>query len=225
MGTFRSIVKSLTPPIIPQAVRLIVNRAYVSSVGKERNASWYDRTFTKSIAYNSPYYQSHYYFIWCVIVDRLTRQRGREGRSILDIGCGPGQLAEFLRIKGIRSYTGIDLSPVAIEKAKKFCPDFSFIAANALDSSIIDTTYYDTVVCLEFLEHVTEELQVLDRLHSGCEFFGTVPDFPFPSHVRYFSSSEEVRNRYSDFFDSFTVDEYVSTTGKTRFFLMQGIKK
>jgi len=49
------------------------------------------------------------------------------GSSILDYGCGKGDLFEFLRDKGIGvQYTGFDINPDLIEMAKKKFPGVSF---------------------------------------------------------------------------------------------------
>jgi hypothetical protein len=85
----------------------------------------------------------------------------------------------------LKKYTGIDLSPVAIQMAEKQCPEFHFIAANALETDVFDTAEYDTAISFEFLEHVEDELSVLRRLAPGTRFWGTVPDFEYVSHVRY----------------------------------------
>lgn len=41
------------------------------------------------------------------------------GRSVLEIGCGTGWMAETILRAGARSYVGLDISPVAINTARK----------------------------------------------------------------------------------------------------------
>jgi SAM-dependent methyltransferase len=48
------------------------------------------------------------------------------GKSILDIGCGPGGFYRFLKSKGIEAdYYGVDITPGMIEEAKKRNPDIA----------------------------------------------------------------------------------------------------
>lgn len=145
--------------------------------------------------------------------------------SVLDIGCGPGQVARFLCDRGLKKYLGLDLSPVATQMAKTLCPDYDFVAASAFESDVFTTARYDTSISLEFLEHVTEEISVLNRLARGTRFFGTVPNFTYKAHVRHFSSCDEVAARYGSLFDSFSVDAFDAPSGKHRFFLFEGIKR
>ncbi|MFZ0181363.1 MAG: class I SAM-dependent methyltransferase [Candidatus Dormiibacterota bacterium] len=47
------------------------------------------------------------------------------GASVCDAGCGPGHVAAFLAGLGL-GVTGIDLSPVMVERARALHPDLSF---------------------------------------------------------------------------------------------------
>ncbi len=217
----KKMFSDITPPAVKRLIRKLTGTSLQPDTGRERGAEWYDKAFENIAAYNCPYYQSHYYFLWCVLVDRLSRN---EAKSILDIGCGPGQVAQFLKEKGLKSYFGLDLSPVAIKKAQRLCPDFEFRAENALESTIYSEFNYDTVISLEFLEHVENEISVIKKLKPGTRFLGTVPDFPYPSHVRHFSSVAEVKERYASYFSDFRVDEFRSTSGSSRYFLLEGLK-
>jgi len=143
---------------------------------------------------------------------------------VLDIGCGPGQVAKFFHDKGLKEYTGLDFSTIAIEKAKLLCPEYNFIVANALNTDIFDNVFYDTVICMEFLEHISSDLDILKRIICGTEFFGTVPNFAHPSHIRHFSSCEEVALRYAQLFHDFSVDAFDMPGGSDKIFVFQGVK-
>lgn len=216
--------RKCTPPIIWGAARKIRKR--LKRLGTENtkvyDQKWYDQVFEESPEYNCYYTDSGYYFLWCVIVDRVMRS---QAKSVLDIGCGPGQVANFLHEKGLETYLGLDLSPVAIAKAKALCPDYNFIAQNVFETKALEEAGYDTVISMEFLEHVDDDLSVIERIRSGTRFFATVPDFLSESHVRCFSTNEEVIRRYSSFFDSFTVDFFDLPIKKQRFFVMEGVRK
>ena len=151
----------------------------------ERSAGWYDGSYEASDEYARPYYASRYYPVWAVIVDRV-RHAGI--RDILELGCGSGQLAGYLTEElDLSSLTGVDFSPKAIEIAAQIAPAANFVVADALDP----TTYQrdcDLIICTEMLEHIEDDLRVVD-LSSGTRCLCTVPDFPYPSHVRDFTSA------------------------------------
>lgn len=189
--------------------------------GYERDSGWYDESFENNEHWRYHYTQSRYYPLWAVISDRLTRS---DSDSVLDIGCGSGQLASLLRDKGLSHYLGLDFSPKRIEWARKVCPEFEFQVADVFETRLLDTRQYDTVVCTEFLEHVSRDTGVIEKIPSGSQFYASVPNFPFESHVRYFESAESVYDRYSSYFNHFNVDIFPSNAKGRVFYLAEGTK-
>jgi len=58
------------------------------------------------------------------------------GRSVLDVGCGQGDLYAWLKQRKIKTrYTGIDITPQVIEAAGKRFPRVRFCAWDLLDAS------------------------------------------------------------------------------------------
>ncbi len=55
---------------------------------------------------------------------------------------------------------------------------------------------YDTIVCLEVLEHIERDLDVIANWKSGCECICSVPNFDYPTHVRWFRHEAEIVSRY-----------------------------
>lgn len=54
-----------------------------------------------------------------------------ESKSILDIGCGLGDIIPYLNKKSLKfTYTGIDLLPDFVEKAKEKYPQHTFLAGD-----------------------------------------------------------------------------------------------
>ncbi|MDP2690636.1 MAG: bifunctional 2-polyprenyl-6-hydroxyphenol methylase/3-demethylubiquinol 3-O-methyltransferase UbiG, partial [Deltaproteobacteria bacterium] len=104
------------------------------------------------------------------------------GKRVLDIGCGGGLLAE--RFAGAGALvTGIDLSPVAVEAAKKHASgsglsiDYRVASPSQLLKEAPEG--FDIVVCAEVLEHVDDLRGFLrDSLSmlkpGGLFFFGTI---------------------------------------------------
>lgn len=188
--------------------------------GKEKDASFYDEAFESVEGYHKHYTESEYYFLWAVIVDRIRRL---EIASILEIGCGSGQLARAIRDSFPDvGYCGFDFSETAIGIARRHSPDLRFKIQNALTTDLPQSYDYGLVISTEFLEHVEEDLQILGKFKTGAWFIGTVPNFPYVSHVRHFSSEAAVRERYSALFDSLDVCSFLANAKGKTFYLMQG---
>jgi SAM-dependent methyltransferase len=72
------------------------------------------------------------------LLDRFAaRIRGRG--EVCDMGCGPGQVARYLRDAGATVF-GLDLSPRMLEKARRFSPDISFQEGNMMFLDLLDGT-------------------------------------------------------------------------------------
>lgn len=187
----------------------------------ERPADWYDGRYVASDGYHKHYTESVYYPSWTLITDRIQQL---ESQSVLDIGCGPGQFGAMLRDGGVAKYRGLDFCQEAINLARIACPEFSFKVADVFTDSHLEDHLYDTVVSLEFLEHVERDLDVLRRIKPGTNFIGSVPSFPSESHVRWFDTVEEVSERYSDLFTEFRVDRHLLSRSGRCLYIMQGRK-
>ncbi|MEK6237106.1 MAG: class I SAM-dependent methyltransferase [Planctomycetales bacterium] len=215
----KSLTKEVTPPFLFRGMR---SMAHLLFPGGERQATWYDADYADSEEYRKHYTESMYYFMWTVVADRLLPYREE---AVLDLGCGPGQFGSLLHDKGFQNYCGLDFSPQCVELARRQCPTFDFVVADILQTDLLETRDYDCVVSMEFLEHVEEDLEVLERVKPGTRTLGTVPDFPYPSHVRHFTSAEEVESRYGALFSSFRVDDFPKSAEGPVFYLFEGIKR
>jgi SAM-dependent methyltransferase len=149
----------------------------------------------------------------------------RPGETILEIGCGPGQLAAMLRDQGVRQYVGLDFSPTAVAMARKNVADFDFIVADARTSDVYDRVPHDTIICTEVLEHIEDDLLVVSHFRPGKRCLCTVPNFPFTSHVRHFRDEAQVIGRFGCFFDKCDVRTLMGTRSSNEvFFLLDGIR-
>lgn len=73
--------------------------------------------------------------------------------SVLDVGCGNGRLAEFIKkIKGI-DYTGNDLSNELLNHARSQYPEYTFVHGSMLTLPFQDSQF-DTITCLAALQHI-----------------------------------------------------------------------
>lgn len=224
----RDFVKRCTPPILVDVLRgssrapKAPNNESSQGSGSEQAAEWYDRSFERAEHWREPYTTSRYYFFWSVIVDRLVRD-GKDG--ILDIGCGPGQFASLARDRGVKRYWGLDFSEKRIEQARKVCPEFPFFMEDAFLTDKFNTLDYQVVVMTEVLEHVENDIGLLQRIKPGSRVLGSVPNFPYKSHVRHFKSAAEVEHRYKPVFTSLQVDEFIANSTGHRYFLLDGVKR
>jgi 2-polyprenyl-3-methyl-5-hydroxy-6-metoxy-1,4-benzoquinol methylase len=90
--------------------------------------------------------------------------------SILDIGCGPGDVLLFLKEKGYQEICGIDVSPQQVEQARRaglLCVE----AADGVDYLGRHTAQFDLILAFDFLEHLGKEdvLVFLDAAHKALK--------------------------------------------------------
>ena len=84
----------------------------------------YDEIYLNSKIYNKHYTDIRYFLVWEYVMKILSVDKSSK---ILDLGCGPGHLAEMLHDKEFKSYTGIDFSKVAIEQARIKTPSYIYL--------------------------------------------------------------------------------------------------
>lgn len=95
------------------------------------------------------------------IVLQELRSQGRAFDGILEIGCGTGWMTDRLRAFG--PITAIDLSPRAIEIARRRGLDARFIAGDFLAEPFAPASF-DAVVCVETLFYVQDQQAVVRKM-------------------------------------------------------------
>ncbi len=100
----------------------------------------------------------------------ITQQFGRVG-SLLELGCGEGHQSEHL-VQTCDQLTGIDFSPLSVERARERVPQAEFEVGNleALDLTA-GTKQYDLVVaceCLYYLRDMEAALRQIDAIGRQC---------------------------------------------------------
>jgi len=100
------------------------------------------------------------------ILDRFADRVSNRG-SVCDMGCGPGQIARYLKDRGADSF-GIDLSPETIETARKLNPDIEFnigdmMALDADDNSWAGIAAFYSIIHIP-RDKLTDTLRELYRV-------------------------------------------------------------
>lgn len=77
------------------------------------------------------------------------------GKDILEVGCGSGYSASLIVKDSPRSYTGIDIMPEQLEKAKALgLSNARFIQGDVADLSCFEDGSFDMIVDFMILHHV-----------------------------------------------------------------------
>jgi 2-polyprenyl-6-hydroxyphenyl methylase/3-demethylubiquinone-9 3-methyltransferase len=92
---------------------------------------------------------------------------GLPGKRVLDVGCGGGILSESMARAGAQ-VTGIDLSEAVLEVARLHAIEgnvaVTYRPTSAEDLALECPNSFDTVTCMEMLEHVPDPAQTLRAL-------------------------------------------------------------
>jgi 2-polyprenyl-6-hydroxyphenyl methylase/3-demethylubiquinone-9 3-methyltransferase len=115
-------------------------------------------------------------------LDYIDRCAGLNGKTVLDVGCGGGILAESMAQRGAQ-VTGIDLSDKALKVAQLHVLE-SGVALDYRHTSAEDFArerpqHYDIVTCMELLEHVPDPASTVRACATlakagGHVFFSTI---------------------------------------------------
>lgn len=104
------------------------------------------------------------------------------GKTVLDVGCGGGILAEAMALRGAK-VTGIDLGEANLNTAKLHAlesgveVDYQHIAVEELAAKQPES--FDVVTCLEMLEHVPDPASIIKACEAllkpgGTAVFSTI---------------------------------------------------
>lgn len=112
----------------------------------------------------------------------IDRHAGLSGKTVIDVGCGGGILSESMAATGA-NVTGIDMSEKALKVAKLHLLEsgrqVTYRQIAAEDMAAENPAAFDTVTCLEMLEHVPSPASVVQACAQlakpgGWVFFSTL---------------------------------------------------
>ena len=191
-------------------------------MGTEKSADYYDELL-QSKTYTGPYLNHPLYKagVYNEITEYLDVNIDKKKDGILEISCGTGQFAEYLKELGFDKYHGVDFSEKAIELARKRVEKLKrrFHVANILEEAAYKYKK-EVVIAMEVLEHIKDDHKVFENLPSGTVIIFSVPSFDDPAHVRHFNTWESVCYRYSKY-----LRPGASTKQHSLWFLTIGIVK
>lgn len=173
-------------------------------MGTEQQSNYYDTIYKVAGKYSENYRNLPYLSTWALVMQLIYRYGG-PCPEVLDIGCGPGQFAEFITSHLPIKYTGIDFSKEAISiannKTYNRSPDGSlptFIQADLFKPSIW-TKKFTVYTALETLEHIKDDIELISRIPTDAIVIISVPTFDDAGHVRFFKSPNKVLRRYGPY--------------------------
>ncbi len=115
-------------------------------------------------------------------LDHIDRVAGLAGKSVLDVGCGGGILAESMAARGAQ-VTGIDLGEKALSVARLHQLEtgipIQYRLTSIEDHAKEHPHHYQIVTCMEMLEHVPDPASVVRACGElaapgGWVFFSTI---------------------------------------------------
>lgn len=126
-----------------------------------------------------------------------TTVAARAPRSVVDVGCGTGNLLAAIRgaVGPACRLAGVDFAVSGVELARSLVPDADLRAESF--ETYAPGQRFDVVACTEVLEHLEDTAGMLDLLESlkadGGQVLITVPDGAiddFPGHVHFWSEPQ-----------------------------------
>lgn len=161
----------------------------------EKNSSFYDKNI-----FDMEKSEHRYEELYISSCDLLIKSNVSLEEPIIDLGCGIGSFAKYLKEFGFKKYVGIDFSEKAINRAKERFPEYRFICGNLITDKLSRKIIKKekVFVCFEVLEHIEEDKKLIDIIPEKSLFIFSVPNISGHGHVRWFENLEQVEKRYND---------------------------
>ncbi len=82
---------------------------------------------------------------------------------VLEVGCGSGFYATYLKSKGVIDFTGIDITNALFEQLKIKFPDYQFLQQDITTNAV--SGQYDFVLMMDVIQHIVQEEKLLSALN------------------------------------------------------------
>lgn len=131
----------------------------------------------------------------------------RPADKIVDLGCGTGRFAAMLAESGHKGgYTGFDFAAAVVGEAAAYLerehpayPVDELAVRDLREWQPPDIRPPNTVyTCLEVLEHLDDDLQLVERVPGGHRLIFSVPNYGSQAHLRRFATPAAIWARYGD---------------------------
>ena len=178
----------------------------------------YDKIYTQKWYYRCPWNESPFGKLLEKVAEHI-----KDTDTVVELGCGTGQLMELLLEKGIPKYIGYDFSQVGIDLAREKTGqhDVEIFCRDLYELEFLP--FADVYIAVEVFEHLKDDCdkKLLSFIPQGKKVVITVPNFLGGSHVRMFATKEDILNRY----DEIKFDEITELGSETKKFICIGEKK
>lgn len=123
-------------------------------------------------------YDSANPLVRCILFERIDAVlamigKAQAGGKILDAGCGEGHFLERLRTEGQKSVYGIDISEKRVIAARKKA-HHATVKLGDVTKIPFRSGFFDTVVCMDVLEHLDEPWKATSELMRVTKKDGNV---------------------------------------------------
>lgn len=186
-------------------------------MGEWKPADWYDDTekWMRELRYRPPWPARAW---WVTRFSEMALKVEDPLQPILDLGCGNGLFPAFLNQRGYKGhYVGVDFSRGSLDRARKGnweeggLAQAEFFQVNLEEDDVgeLISTYFvelgpggdPLVTCAEVLEHMKEDVRLLETIPTGTRVMITVPRSDAEAHIRNFPEPKDVLYRYGHLFD------------------------
>lgn len=170
------------------------------------DAAWYDWAMTEPDAPAMlPLEESPWLAVYTEVAQWIDPHE-----EVVDLGCGTGRFVELLYRRGhYARVTGVDWSEAALAEAAGYARPQHHEAVQPVwqqtpleewkpDPLRAGNTVY---TCIEVLEHLDDDRELVSRVPPGHRLLLTVPNFDSESHLRVFRSVSDVWERYDRLVD------------------------
>ncbi len=128
----------------------------MSTTAKQSDiVEWFDNMYARRGEYYLRPVKAYYVF--------LSLLKAQSNDELLDVACGLGRLLEAAKEYNCK-LNGIDISSVAVEKAKKKLPEANISVSNA-EELPFENGKFDLITCLGSLERMIDLPKVLQELY------------------------------------------------------------